>query len=90
MICFLLRSSLDRRLAKSILILVPIFGLHFIFFEWMPYLRAINSEEFEFKFELPLMYLEALFNSFQVSTQRIFYFDVLEHIKIVHHNENSC
>lgn len=53
-----------RRLAKSILILIPIFGLHFIFFSWLPYasLMKLNISDC---FEIVVTYIETSFNAFQ-------------------------
>ena len=49
-----------RRLAKSILILIPIFGLHFILFAWLPYASTINLI-----LEITTVYAETFFNAFQ-------------------------
>ncbi|CAF0953379.1 unnamed protein product [Brachionus calyciflorus] len=51
-----------RRLAKSILIIIPIFGVHFIIFEWLPYFRVATEDSL---IELPLVYMEIIFNGFQ-------------------------
>ncbi|CAF1011690.1 unnamed protein product [Brachionus calyciflorus] len=53
-----------RRLAKSILIIIPIFGLHFIFFSWVPYLSLFKIEIGPC-FETVIVAIETLFNSFQ-------------------------
>lgn len=49
-----------RRLAKSTLILIPIFGLHFIFFAWLPYVQLRGD-----CFEISTIYFETFFDSFQ-------------------------
>lgn len=54
-----------RRLAKSILILIPIFGLHFIFFAWLPYATLVHLELGPC-FEIIATYIETFFNAFQV------------------------
>ncbi|RNA31080.1 Vasoactive intestinal polypeptide [Brachionus plicatilis] len=51
-----------RRLAKSILIIIPIFGVHFIIFEWLPYFRVATEDSL---LELPLVYMEIIFNGLQ-------------------------
>lgn len=51
-----------RRLAKSILILIPIFGLHFIVFAWLSY-----ATELDVDIQLAFNYIEAFFMSFQVN-----------------------
>lgn len=53
-----------RRLAKSILILIPIFGLHFILFAWVPYVSTLNYEMLQC-FEIFITYVETFFNVFQ-------------------------
>jgi len=55
---------LIRQLAKSTLILIPIFGLHFIFFAWLPYARIVADLS---KIEIPIVYIETFFDAFQVS-----------------------
>ena len=60
-----------RRLAKSTLILIPIFGLHFIFFAWLPYARIANDDSL---IELPVVYIETFFNAFQVKSYNKSYF----------------
>lgn len=59
-------QTLFRRLAKSILILIPIFGLHFTFFAWLPYAKYASIKIGEC-FELVNIYIEIFFNAFQVS-----------------------
>ena len=54
-----------RRLAKSILILIPIFGLHFIMFAWVPYVSTLKLEMTQC-FETFITYVETFFNAFQV------------------------
>lgn len=58
-----------RNLAKSILILIPIFGLHFIFFAWLPYAKAMNINIGPC-IEICIIYIEIFFNAFQVSKLR--------------------
>jgi hypothetical protein len=48
---------------------VPIFGLHFIFFEWLPYARVATNEDS--LLELPLVYIETSFNAFQVRSKEL-------------------
>ena len=55
-------------MAKSILILIPIFGLHFIIFAWFPYVKFDDN----LNFEVGTLYLETFFNSFQVRTFMLF------------------
>jgi hypothetical protein len=52
-----------RRLSKSILIIIPIFGVHFIIFEWVPYFRSASDDS---PIEIPIIYIEVMFNWFQV------------------------
>ncbi len=59
----------DRRLAKSILILIPIFGLHFIFFAWLPYASLVKLNIGDC-FEIVSTYIETSFNAFQVSLSK--------------------
>jgi hypothetical protein len=51
-----------RRLAKSIFILIPIFGLHFIIFAWLPYSNFIRLGP---KIEIGTTYVETFFSAFQ-------------------------
>nr|QVK45720.1 G protein-coupled receptor [Proales similis] len=53
-----------RRLAKSILIIIPILGLHFILFEWLSYLRLFAGDEWV-SVEITFNYFEAFCNSLQ-------------------------
>lgn len=48
-----------RRLAKSVMILIPIFGLHFILFAWAPYIEMNRN------LNLVFLYIESVLNSFQ-------------------------
>ncbi len=66
-----------RRLAKSILILIPIFDLHFLFFEWLPYARFILEDTW-IDLELPIFYIETFFNAFQVRTITFIRFPALK------------
>lgn len=49
-----------RRLAKSTLVLIPLFGVHYMVF-------LVKPDQVEAKAELILLYTELFFNSFQVS-----------------------
>jgi uncharacterized membrane protein YczE len=60
-----IKISLFRRLAKSILILIPIFGLHFIIFAWIPYFDFFHIDLSDC-FEITAGYFETFFNAFQV------------------------
>lgn len=51
-----------RRLAKSLLILIPLFGLHFVIFAWLPYARVIK---FNPDLEITTAYAETVMKSFQ-------------------------
>ena len=58
-----------RRLAKSILIIIPIFGLHFIIFAWIPYAATFDINP---NIEIVTVYVETFFNAFQVRLFIIF------------------
>jgi hypothetical protein len=57
-----------RRLAKSILIIIPIFGLHFIIFAWYPYTKLIKLTLTDCT-EVIFIYFETFFNAIQVRKQ---------------------
>ncbi|XP_036370402.1 parathyroid hormone 2 receptor-like [Octopus sinensis] len=52
------RNNRYRRLAKSTLVLIPLFGIHYMVFLWLP-------DDIGKKAELVKLYFEMLFNSFQ-------------------------
>jgi hypothetical protein len=66
-----------RKFAKSILILIPVFGLHFIFFAWLPYAQFFNIKV-SACFEIVIFYIETFFNAFQV----IIYFIILGYVLV--------
>lgn len=59
-----------RRLAKSILIIIPIFGLHFIIFAWIPYAATLDINP---NIEIVTVYVETFFNAFQVLISLLFF-----------------
>ncbi len=59
------KQKQKRHLAKSILILIPVFGLHFIFFAWFPYAKLMNIK-LSSCLEICIVYIEIFFNAFQV------------------------
>ena len=52
---------LNRKLAKSTLVLIPLFGVHYIIFAGLP-------SDVDQYLEIISLYFELFFNSFQVST----------------------
>ncbi|XP_014779368.1 secretin receptor isoform X2 [Octopus bimaculoides] len=56
------RNNRYRRLAKSTLVLIPLFGIHYMVFLWLP-------DDIGKKAELVKLYFEMLFNSFQVQSE---------------------
>lgn len=73
-----------RRLAKSIFMLVPVFGLHFIIFAWVPYAVGLDIDSDIEKFT---NYAETFFNALQVHKDSfIFFLNFLEFIIPVRKN----
>ncbi len=60
-----------RRLAKSIFMLVPVFGLHFIIFAWVPYAVGLDIDSDIEKFT---NYAETFFNALQVHKASFIFF----------------
>lgn len=68
----------SRKLLKSTLVLMPLFGVHYIIFNAMPYTEVSGIPW------LIQMHYEMLFNSFQVQSHlmTLWIFSVIDHLKI--------